>query len=194
MASDERAELVGAAWKVLERSGFEGFKVQLVMREAGVSARRFYQLYPDKETLLLALLQDEMARAGAHLRSALAQSEGPLEQVENWIRGVIGAAADPRRVARARLFTFQQAVMRRFSVELDESIELLVGPLRDALALGRSTGSFPWADPDGDAVLIYALAGGAMTDALVERPDRAVEDVMEQTIGFVVRALGVPPT
>jgi len=193
VAADERARLVGAAWTVLQRSGFEGFKVQLVIREAGLSARAFYRHFADKDELLLALLRDEMARAGARLTTAVSGVDDPLERVETWIRRIISAADDPRRVARARLFSTQQAVMRRYPREVEESVGLLVAPLREAIAAGLAGGVFPWAEPGRDARLIYALAGTAMTTALAEHPGRRVDEIVAETIGFALRALGVGP-
>ena len=134
-----------------------------------------------------------MARAAARLRAAVLQADSPIERVEAWIRGVISAADDPRRVARARLFSTQQAVLRRFAVELDASVQLLLEPLRDAIAWGAATGAFPWADPARDAELIYALAGREMTTALDDRPDRRVAGIVSETTAFALRALGVAP-
>jgi AcrR family transcriptional regulator len=193
MADDEAQRLIGAAWRVLERSGYEGFKVQLVMREVGVSARTFYGHFTDKDELVLALLRDEMARAGARLRAAVAAADEPAAQVEAWIDAVISAAADPRRVARARLFSAQQPVFRRFPKEVAEGTQVLVEPLRRALARGVETGAFPWCEPDRDAALVYALTGGEMTAALADRPGEDVSDVVAATTAFVLRALGVPP-
>lgn len=190
---DDSTNLIGAAWRVLERAGFEGFKVQLVMREAGVSARTFYRHFSDKDELLLALMRDEMARAGLRLRAAVAAVDEPAAKVEAWIRTVISAAADPRRAARARLFSSQQPLFRRFPLELGEGTELLMQPLRDAIARGVDAGIFPWAEPDRDAALVYALAGGEMTHALAERPGGDVDGVVADTTAFVLRALGVPP-
>jgi AcrR family transcriptional regulator len=189
----DRQALIGAAWRVLERAGFEGFKVQRVMREAGVSARTFYRHFPDKDELLVELMRDEMARAGALLRAAVAAADDPVEQVRAWVGVIIGAAADPRRVARARLFSAQQPLFRRFPGQLGEGTQLLVAPLREAIARGVATGVFPWAEPDRDAALIAVLAGGEMVQSLaqVDAPD--VEGVVARTTAFVVRALGVPP-
>jgi AcrR family transcriptional regulator len=189
----DRQALIGAAWRVLERAGFEGFKVQRVMREAGVSARTFYRHFPDKDELLVELMRDEMARAGALLRAAVAAADDPVEQVRAWVGVIIGAAADPRRVARARLFSAQQPLFRRFPGQLAEGTQLLVAPLREAIARGVATGVFPWAEPDRDAALIAVLAGGEMVQSLaqVDAPD--VEGVVARTTAFVVRALGVPP-
>src|SRR5687768_14197154 len=150
----DRQALIGAAWRVLERAGFEGFKVQRVMREAGVSARTFYRHFPDKDELLVELMRDEMARAGALLRAAVAAADDPVEQVRAWVGVIVGAAADPRRVARARLFSAQQPLFRRFPGQLGEGTQLLVAPLREAIARGVAAGVFPWADPDRDAALI----------------------------------------
>jgi AcrR family transcriptional regulator len=70
-----------------------------------------------KDALLLELLRDEMARAAARLRAATAKAETPQDQVANWIRGIIKAADDSRRVARARLLRSLPALMREFPVE-----------------------------------------------------------------------------
>ena len=190
---DDRARMIGAAWTVLDRSGFEGFKVQLVLREADVSARVFYREFADKDELFLALLRDEMARAAPRLRAAVARVEQPTDKVATWIQSIIGAAGDPRRVARARLFSSLPTIMRRFPREVEEGTALLREPLRDAIADGRDAGVFPWADPEVDARLVYQLAGSALTSSLSDEPQRSLDAVVPETITFVLRALGVPP-
>jgi AcrR family transcriptional regulator len=191
---DERAQIIGAAWQVLEQSGFEGFKVQLVLRRAGVSARSFYSHFADKDALLIALLQDESARAAAILTSTVAKvpSDDPAGQVVTWISGVLGAAVDPLRVRRARLFTTQQAVMRQFPGEAAAAMALLIEPLRGAIARGIATGVFPWADAERDAAMIRSLTGAELTRALGE-PEASVDDVVNDVAGFALRALGVRP-
>jgi AcrR family transcriptional regulator len=190
---DERAGILGAAWKVVERSGFEGLKVQLVLREAGVSARMFYRHFGDKDELWLALMRDEMARAASRLSALVARVDDPVEKVEMWIREIITAAGDPRRVARARLFSSQQPMMRRFADDLDEGVALLRQPLVDAIALGRDAGVFRWAEPDRDAALIYRLAGASLTDSLADRRTDQLAEVVATTTEFAMRALGVTP-
>jgi AcrR family transcriptional regulator len=191
MGADERAALIGAAWTVLERSGFDGFKVQLVTREAGVSARTFYRHFVDKDALLVALLQDEMSRAGAQLREAVAAAEHPAEQVGAWIRRIIGAAGDPRRIDRARLFSTQQAVMRSFPDEVRHGTEHLIAPLRAAIERGIDTGAFPLVtDARREAALVYALTGGELSEALEVEPDLPLDERIDATIDFVLRAFG----
>src|SRR6476660_6748035 len=95
---DDRTAIIGAAWIVLERAGFEGFKIQLVLRETGLSARSFYQHFTDKDELLLALMEDEYARSAARLRRVVREADGAPEKVAAWIAELVAAAEDPRRV------------------------------------------------------------------------------------------------
>ena len=77
--------------------------------------------------------------------------------------------------------------MRRFPTEVDEATRLLTQPLHDAIERGADTRVFPWAEPDRDTALIYALTGGEMTDALAERPNRSVDDAVVETTRFALR-------
>jgi len=187
---DERARLVRAARAVLERAGWEGFKVQLVLRETGLSARTFYRHFAGKEELLLVLMEDEYARSGARIRAALARATGPAAKVAAWIDEIVQAAGDPRRAARARLFTSQPAVLRRFPGEVAAAARLVLGPLEDAIREGRSTGELPRGDADRDPHLVLQLAGAAMAHALARGGEASVDDVATEVTDFVLRALG----
>jgi AcrR family transcriptional regulator len=189
---DERARFVAAAWTVLERAGFEGFKVQLLLRETGLSARAFYRHFADKEELLLLLMQDEYSRSARRARAAVTAAGDPPGQVAAWIDEVVQAANTPQRAARARLFTSQPAVVRHFPEQLDAAARLLLEPLEDAIRRGRNEGVFPWGQPEGDAKLILQLAAGAMIDALADRADLAVDDAGTRVTAFALRALGSP--
>jgi AcrR family transcriptional regulator len=185
----ERGGLIAAAWKVLARSGFEGFKVQLVLRDAGLSARTFYRHFDGKDELLLSLLEDEMRRSGVLLTAAVAAVDDPPAQVEAWIRGVIGVVANPRLAPRARLFSSQQAATRRFPLEVAASTRHLLQPLEAAITRGRDSGVFPGARPDSDAKMIYRLTGAVMTDTLDDPDPPPVDAVVAETVGFALRAL-----
>jgi AcrR family transcriptional regulator len=189
-AADERARFVRAARVVLERAGYDGFKVQLLLRETGLSARTFYRHFGNKEKLLLVLMQDEYARSGARVRAAMARAEGPAEQVAAWIDEIVQAAGDPKRAARARLFTSLPTVLRRFPHEVGEAARLVLDPLEDAIREGRSTGVFPWGDPTVDPELVQHLAGAAMSHALADSDERSADEAAADVTRFVLRALG----
>ena len=190
--SDDRTAIIGAAWIVLERAGFEGFKVQLVLRETGLSARSFYQHFTDKDELLLTLLEAEYARSAARLRRVVREADGPPDQVAAWVAELIAAAEDPRRVPRARLFSSQQAVMRRFPDAVARASRLLLEPLEGAIRDGVEMGVFSTAEPERDAEVILRLTGATMNDALIDWTDRSVAELVASSVDFALRALGQP--
>jgi AcrR family transcriptional regulator len=190
MGADERSRLIGAAWTVLERSGYAGFKVQLVLRETGLSARTFYRHFADKDELLLALMTDEYARVGRRIDAALSRLESPDERVVAWVREIVTAAGDPARAGRARLFTAQPAVLRRFPDRIAAAARAILDPLTEAVTAGRNAGIFPLGDPARDPALIQQLAGAVMSDALDRGDTGSADDLAASVAAFVLRALG----
>jgi AcrR family transcriptional regulator len=184
--------IIGAAWTVLERAGFEGFKVQLVLRETGLSARSFYQHFKDKDGLLLALMEDEYARSAVRLRRAVRDAVEPADKVVAWVSELVSAAEDPRRVARTRLFSSQQPVMRRYPQAVANGSRLLLEPLEQAIRQGVETGAFPNAEPERDAEVILRLAGATQSDALIDWAGQSVAELIASSSGFALRALGLP--
>jgi len=189
---DDRTAIIGAAWVVLERAGFEGFKVQLVLRETGLSARSFYQQFTDKDALLLALMADEYARSAARLRRVVRDAHGPPDQVAAWVAELVAAADDPQRVPRARLFSSQQAVMRRFPEAVARASSLLLEPLEQAIRDGVEMGVFSTVEPERDAEIILRLTGATMNDALIHWTDWSVAELVASSVDFALRALGQP--
>jgi AcrR family transcriptional regulator len=192
VADAERARLITGAWNVLARNGFDGFKVQLVARDAKLSARAFYRHFNGKDALLLALLEDEMRRSGVFLAAAVDRAADPEAKVEAWIAAVIGVLAHPSLAARARLFSTQQAAMRRFPGRVAESTRHLVRPLSAAIVKGRDAGVFPTAQGEHDATMIYRLTGAVMTERLANPDGAPLDEIVFATADFVLRALTAP--
>jgi len=188
---DDAAErLVDAAWSVLERTGFDGFKVASVIRAAGLSTKTFYRHFESKDALLLALLLDEMARAAAGLRARVAAAPSNAEAVRVWVAGVMRAATRPDLRRRARLFSSLGDVAERFPDEVVAGRRALLDPLVDVLARGREAGEFPLADPEPDAVAIYQLSGGMLRELLDGTAPTDAGTSIAQAQAFALRAVG----
>jgi AcrR family transcriptional regulator len=186
---DERQRLIAAAWSILERTDFGGLKVQRVAAQARLSTRSFYRHFADKDQLLLVLVRQEIDRAADHLRRAVQRADDPVEAVRAWITAVIGAAADPARVDRARLFTLVTPELRRKHDSIDIALRALWEPLRAAIGDGRQMGVFHTAHVDRDALIIHELAGARLRSAIeIGRPD-GIDGLIEETVDFVLRAL-----
>ncbi len=191
--ADERANLVRAAWAVLRRSGFDGFKVRLVMRESGLSARTFYRHFPDKDALLVAMIRDEYSGFARLLTEMTAEAgSDPEAAVSCWIREFLIGLSDPAREARARVFTAHHAVMWKHPDATAEANQLVIEPLRTAIDRGVEMGVFACTDPASDALQISRLVSGALNEVLSQRPSPPdVTDVIESTTAFALKALSV---
>lgn len=188
-SDDERARLLRAAWRVLERAGYENVKVKLVADEARLSVRAFYRHFSGKDDLLFALLGAELERATAIL-DELTATGTPEARVAAWVEGVVSLPYGRRAGPRARLFTRLGAVLADMGTpKLSDGTDAdIAAPLERAIADGCRAGSFPGADPAGDAAMILALCC-----RLDEVPGQALPADREQGVAmvqdFVLRAL-----
>jgi AcrR family transcriptional regulator len=190
-SSEERSKLIRAAWTVVRRSGFDGIKVQLVLKEAGLSARTFYRHFPDKDSLLIALIEDEYGAAAHRLRQAVSEApDDPAAQVAAWIREMLLAADDPARTPRTRLFSSYHLVMGRFPGARVRSTQMILDPLENSIRRGQETGQFNGDNPHEDAQQVGRLAAGALTEYLAGASEVAgIETVIDSTVRFSLRAL-----
>jgi AcrR family transcriptional regulator len=95
-----------AAARILERDGLECYTTNAVAERAGVSIGSFYQYFPNKDALTVALIERETAVLLADI--ALIHSMESYEtKVEHLIRSAI--AHQMRRPKLARLLDFEES-------------------------------------------------------------------------------------
>jgi AcrR family transcriptional regulator len=96
------AILEGAA-QVLEAGGLAAFTTNAVAERAGVSIGTLYQYFADKQALLRALAEREMATTVAAVATALRgdSQAGPEERVRAMVRAMVNAFHGRERARRA---------------------------------------------------------------------------------------------
>lgn len=190
----ERSSLIRAARVVLRRSGFEGFKIQLVLKESGLSARTFYRHFADKEEMVTTLIQEEYQATARWLRQAMAAGgDDAVEQVGTWIREILLSVSDPARLPRTRMFSSHYLLMSRYPDTAADANRVILEPLEQAIRRGQETGVFAPSDSLDDAQKVARLAGGTLNEYLAGGigPDD-VTGLIDSTIEFALRALGAP--
>jgi AcrR family transcriptional regulator len=91
--------ILEAADQVLQRGGVQGFNTNAVAERAGVSIGTLYQYFPDKEAILVALAQEELAKPE---RDAASPQRRLLEALVRVLESLLGSgAARAGRTARA---------------------------------------------------------------------------------------------
>ena len=169
--ADEVRRLVDAGYAVMRRTGTLDPRVTDIVREAGLSNQAFYRHFRGKDELLVALLDDGRRQLLAYLEHRMAGAEPGAARVRAWVGGVMEQARNPAAADNTRTFAINNARLAdRFPDEVARSQELLVAPLRDAVAEAGG-------DPQRDADVIYHLVIGCMNEALVSRRRPTTRDV-----------------
>jgi AcrR family transcriptional regulator len=180
--ADEVRRLVDAGYAVMRRTGTLDPRVTDIVREARLSNQAFYRHFRGKDELLVAILDDGRRQLLEYLEHRMARAEPGAARVRAWVGGVMEQARNPAAADNTRPFAINNARLAdRFPAEVARSEELLVVPLRDAVADAGG-------DPRRDADVIYHLTIGCMNDALVARRRPTKRDV-EHLEQFVLGGL-----
>ncbi|VVJ15155.1 Transcriptional regulator [Amycolatopsis camponoti] len=168
----------------LYERGFDAITLAGVASAAGVGRTALYNHFPDKESLLVAFVEDEAARYVTRLTESVEAHADPVEQLATFVRLQLRVLAEyhmPPGTALASALA--PAAYRRISAHADP----ITDRLRAILAGGVDLGRWPAEDPD---VLIPMITAALGNRTLVDGPSEQLEDVVEAAVRFVLRAVG----
>lgn len=193
-AADERSRLLAAATQVLQGSGWWGFKVESVLRRAGLSTRSFYRHFEKKNDLLMALLEVELTRAADCLRRATEAADTPWEKVRAYVDATLDLAYREDLVKAASLFALHwRELLPDYPEEIRYCTEQMRAPLLEAIVEGHARGEFHSDDPVADARAIFHLVASMMADQTAAGGTTPREELEHILIPFITRALDPRP-
>ena len=145
-AARERAisrgdQFIAAAAELLRTTGKPDFTVQEVVDRSGLSLRSFYQHFATKDDLLLAIIEETVARYIAALRPSIESESDPAEQLRILVTNLFGSPEADDPAARGLvLFHWHLADTRtdEFAATLAPQLELIT----EILEAGRACGQF----------------------------------------------------
>jgi AcrR family transcriptional regulator len=176
--AENRVELfLDAARELIDVKAGE-FTVQEVVERSGQSLRTFYQYFGGKHELLLALFEESIRAAAAHLEEVVAAVDEPLERVR---RFTLEYFLMCRRSPNARPTTVRASAMVDFAQEL-----LTSHPQESARAFSPLVELL-------DALLVTAQESGALRADVDHR--RLAGAMLQATMfdAFAVGISGLPP-
>jgi AcrR family transcriptional regulator len=191
--AEEPEELVEATFRLIAETGNVDPNVRDILREAGISTQAFYRYFTSKDELMLVVLDAGRRRLATYLENRMNRHDDPLEQISEWIAGVIHQCEVKRASARTRPFMLHKGGLEaRFPDEYALTESLLRNQLTTAITRGIEMRLCETSDPDGDAQIIYDYTMTHMSRHLVRRinPD---PDLVRRLTSFAFRALSAPP-
>ena len=194
-SADELRLLLDAALSVMERNGYADAAVADILREADLSTRSFYRHFESKDQLLCALCRREAEGAAARLTAKVDAAGGPRAALDAWIDEILSFGHHRAKAVRVSVLSSPGAMKAEgYAEETQHATRMLMAPLERVLADGVADGSFPLADPVGDAPLIQSVAWAAA--GLSPTQERAVTraEASRRVRSFCERALGATPS
>jgi AcrR family transcriptional regulator len=143
--AENRVELFLDAARELMSTNTIDFTVQEVVERSGQSLRTFYQYFAGKHELLLALFEESVEGAAAHLATLVAQHDDPIERLHTFCVEYFrmcrpSAPGEPPAGPAPALVDFAQQLLTSHPKEAAHAfapvVELLGGLFDDADAAG----------------------------------------------------------
>jgi len=188
----ERAALINAASEVLARSGWWGFKVESVLRQARLSTRSFYRQFDTKDDLLAALLERDLLRIATAVDGIIDPSASIQDRFWQYVNALIEWAFDEDFAKPAALFANSLRGLRPQHAELVERcLAALTAPLAEVLAEGNRRGVITTKDPAGDARIVLVLIGTALYDGPATEADDIREYLEQLVVPFIARSFNI---
>lgn len=184
----EAARVLQAARSVLQRSRFRSLKIRQVMITANTSASGFYRHFPSKSHLLLALLEDEIARGDRKLAELLAREDCAQARLRTWLTYHIRIIYQPSRAERARMF-LDPTLLQDLPEQVDRLYEVAGQRLATVIGEGMADRVFRPGDPVADAAMIRNLVQGLIANGLTGRLHMSESEALRMVHGFVLNAL-----
>jgi AcrR family transcriptional regulator len=171
-----RAAILDAARRVFSEIGYGAATVRDIVRETDLATGTFYNYFPDKESVLHALLDEAAEEIRSRVREARKTSTTPQEFVEGGFRAYYGyLVEDPQTF---ELLRRNAGTVR--SLFDEPTVGAGVAELREDLAAGIRSGLIP----DHDVEYMAAAMVGAGFEVAVRMLERDPPDV-DGAVAFV---------
>jgi AcrR family transcriptional regulator len=157
-ARDDVRRLIAAGLKLMtEGNGsLNPPRVADIVREAGVSNQAFYQLFPSRDDLVAAIVDDGARRLLSYLSHAMDQETDPEDQLRRCVQGVMKQVSDPEIAGATRAVLSNGRMLRSIrgadATRLVDMVSALLAPTIERIGSDR-----PAADARRAAVVIIGM-------------------------------------
>ena len=145
----KRAAIIEAACQVVLAEGAEGLTLEAAARQAGVSKGGLLYHFPNKEALIMGMIEQLCLAFETALDRELAADTGPV--AGRWLRAYVRASLSDEGVEQAQVSAALLAAV--------SSDPTLLGPLRASFARWQASAEAAGIDPALASIVRFAVDG-----------------------------------
>jgi AcrR family transcriptional regulator len=180
-----------AAEPLLERFGYRKTTIEEVCRAAGMSKRTFYELFSDKQDLLLQWLETTVNEMTGSWEASLSPDLDPLGRLHSFL----DLYARMAREHPAMQVLFEDFELMRLFGERTEEMRMVQmgGPVDRILRDGVAAGQFRPLDPRAAMWVMFGVLDTVylLMPRVMNAPGPLEDPVLaEETKQFIIRGLG----
>jgi AcrR family transcriptional regulator len=141
VVADQRGRMIEAMVHFVLAKGYAATTVADLIGRAGVSRKTFYDLFEDREDLLVAAFEDCSAKTYEDAKAASTRTGGPTRQLEALMRRLSRSSRE--RPGTIALTTFEIAAANTLGLQLREQLIDQYGSLIVECLIGDGDGAMP---------------------------------------------------
>jgi AcrR family transcriptional regulator len=191
---DTRDRLFEAAARVFEEQGIGGVSIEAIAAAAGFSRGAFYSNFKSKDELIIAMIEDHVARSIRRNLDLLATHDNLADYIDA-LKSMDRSRQDP--LARSPLLHMEMILFvaraEKRRPELAERLRARRKLIADIVETASSkSGKSGALNPSWIGAIVLALEDGFRLHRLID-PETTPADSFLRAIGDLQRALGASP-
>jgi AcrR family transcriptional regulator len=188
---DTRDKLFEAAARVFEEQGINGVSIEAIAAAAGFSRGAFYSNFKSKDELIIAMIEDHVARSIRRNLDLLATHDNLADYIDA-LKSMDRSRQDP--LARSPLLHMEMILFvaraEKRRPELAERLRARRKLIADIVeTASRNSGKNGSLNPAWTGAIVLALEDGFRLHRLID-PETTPADSFLRAIGDLQRALG----
>lgn len=188
-----RRQILDAAARVMQRTGYHGMSIQLLAEEADISVGLVYQYFGGKHEVLQAVIEDILSDFQRLLPDRIAAAgDDPRQRLVSAVRAyceIIGAKRDAAVLAYRESPTLDREGRDRIKDLERQTVE----PIRLIVENGLAAGVFRRIDPALVAHTVLMVAHGWALKHWNLAPRMSLDDYIRQETDLLLRGLAADP-
>jgi AcrR family transcriptional regulator len=165
MATDTRDTILQVARRLFVQQGYTATSMRQVAEEAGIGKATIYHHFPDKQTIVMAILEKNIGQMDEALKIVQAEAD-PHRRIQVAAEISIGflfESADIQQIVRREVPAGRDRIQSGFVAFLKEYMALLA----DAIQRGIEQGIFRPVDPKRAARVFMTMIQGTFANVYI---------------------------